>query len=503
MSWVTKEVVILLSVKVSKTGKVKINFVNMREEHNSAHKKALSKCQDLINQEQHIETSLARSSEQNRQNYSIRLNAVIDCIRWLLAQGLPFRGHDESQNSINQGNFLELLKFLAHHNEEVRRVSFDNAPGNDKLICHNIQKDIVRACALETTNVILKELGDNFFSILLDESRDVSVKEQLAVVLRFVDSKGCVVERLLGFKHVTSTTAQALKCALLDLLSAHGLSVSRIRGQGYDGTSNMQGEINGLKTLILKENECAYFVHCFSHQLQLALVAVAKNHINIASLFHVLCNIVNVVGGSCKRHDALREKQAARIIKALENEEITKGRGLNQESTLVRPSDTWWGSHYSTLLSLIQMFGSLIDVLDEIVEDGSHSDQRVEALHLVKDMQSFEFVFNLHLMKSILGIINDLSLALQRKDQDIRQAMLLLGICKKRIQGMRDDGWSTLLEEVSNFCEKFHVDTLNMNYLYVGERRSRRRAEKVTNLHHYQVELFNTVIDIQLQELNF
>ncbi|XP_073133535.1 uncharacterized protein [Henckelia pumila] len=287
--------------------------------HNSAHKKTLSKCQDLLNQEQHIETSLARSSEQNRQNYRV-----------------PFRGHDESQNSINQGNFLELLKFLACHNEEVRRVSFDNAPGNDKLICHNIQKDIVRSCAWETTNVILKELGDNFFSILLDESRDVSVKEQLAIVLRFVDSKGCVVERLLGFKHFTRTTAQALKCALLDLLSAHGLSVSRIRGQRYDGASNMQGEINGLKDLILKENECAYYIHCFAHQLQLALIAVAKNHINIASLFHVLCNIVNVVGGSCKRHDSLREKQAVRIIQALENEEITKGRGLNQESTLNR-----------------------------------------------------------------------------------------------------------------------------------------------------------------------
>ncbi|XP_073154226.1 uncharacterized protein [Henckelia pumila] len=228
----------------------------------------------------------------------------------------------------------------------------------------------------------------------------------------------------------------------------------------------MQGEINGLKALNLKKNECAYYIHCFAHQLQLALVAVAKNHINIASLFHILCNIVNAVGGTCKRHEALREKQAARIIQALENEEITKGRGLNQERTLVRPSDTRWGSHYSTLLSLIQMFGSAIDVLDEIVEDGLHSDQIAEVLHLVKDMQSFEFVFNLHLMKSILEITNDLSLALQR------QAMLLVGICKKRIQEMQDGGCSSLLEKVLNFCEKFQIDTLNMNDLYVGERRS-------------------------------
>lgn len=54
--------------------------------HNSAHKRTLSKCQDLLNQKQHVETNLARSSEQNRLNYRTQLNAVIDCIRWLLAQ---------------------------------------------------------------------------------------------------------------------------------------------------------------------------------------------------------------------------------------------------------------------------------------------------------------------------------------------------------------------------------------------------------------------------------
>ena len=71
----------------------------------------------------------------------------------------------------------------------------------------------------------------------------------------------------------------------------------------------MQGDINGLKTLILKEkeNKSAFYVHCFAHQLQLTLVAVTKNHINIAKFFYVVSNLVIVVGGSCKRRDALRD----------------------------------------------------------------------------------------------------------------------------------------------------------------------------------------------------
>ena len=43
--------------------------------------------------------------------------------------------------------------------------------------------------------------------------------------------------------------------------------MSKLRGQGYDGASNMQGEFNGLKTIILRENEYAYYIHCFAHQL--------------------------------------------------------------------------------------------------------------------------------------------------------------------------------------------------------------------------------------------
>ena len=98
-----------------------------------------------------------------------------------------------------------------------------------------------------------------------------------------MDKKGHVVEHLLGFEHVTNTSALSLKAVVEDLFARHGLSLLRLRGPGYDGASNKRGDFNGLKTLILKENEYAYYVHCFSHQLQLALVAVPKNHIQIAT----------------------------------------------------------------------------------------------------------------------------------------------------------------------------------------------------------------------------
>ena len=153
----------------------------------------------------------------------------------------------------------------------------------------------------------MKDLDNGFFLILVDESHDISVKEQMALVLHYVNKKGIIIEWFLSIVHVASTAALSLKYAIECLLCKHNLSLSKLRGQGYDGASNMYGDINGLKTLILKENKSAFYVYCFAYQLQLTLVGVAKNHINIAKFFYVVSNLVTAVGGTCKRWDALQD----------------------------------------------------------------------------------------------------------------------------------------------------------------------------------------------------
>ncbi|XP_025647324.1 uncharacterized protein [Arachis hypogaea] len=429
------------------------------------------------------------------------LGAAGSAVGFLLRQGLAFRGNDETDDSVNQKNFLELLNFLAQHNEEIGRA-FKNARGNLKLRAPSIQKDIVRAAASETTKVIVNDLGDELFAVLVDEARDISIKEQMSVCLRYVNKEGQVREHFLGLVHVSNTNALSLKLALESLLETYNLSLSRVRGQGYDGASNMQGEFNGLKTLILKENSYAFYVHCFAHQLQLALVTVAKKQVEIALLFNLLTNLCNVVGTSCKRRDMLRDSQMTKTIEALQSGETASGCGLNQEITLKRAGDTRWGSHYGTILRLISLFPSVVNVLEYVEEDGNNSEQRAEACHLLNVIQSFEFIFNLYLMKNILGVTNELSQALQRNDQDIVNAMALVKVSKQRLQTIRDDGWSLLVDEVSLFCEKYNITVPKMDDIFVSQGRSRRKAQKISNLYHFQVEIFYQVVDRQLQELN-
>ncbi|XP_024042885.1 zinc finger MYM-type protein 1-like [Citrus clementina] len=225
---------------------------------NSAHNIARRRCESLMNQKAHVATFFFNHSKKIKREYRLCLTAVIDCIRFLLRQGLAFCGNNESQSSDNRGNFL-----LANHNEEIKGVIFNNAPANLQMTSPDIQKQIVSVCSAETSRAIIKEIGDSLFSVMIDESRDISTKEQMAVVLCYVDKRGHVVERFIGIEHVIDTKAVSLKASLDIVFARHGLSMSRLRGQGYDGASNMQGVLNGLKTLILKENESAYYIHCF------------------------------------------------------------------------------------------------------------------------------------------------------------------------------------------------------------------------------------------------
>jgi hypothetical protein len=145
---------------------------------------------------------------------------------------------------------------------------------------------------------------------------------------------------------------------------------------------------------------------------------------------------------------------------------MSTGRGLNQEMNLKKHGDTRWNFHYGAIVSLITMFSSVINTVEDIVEDSLNSEQRAEANILNQSFQTFDFAFNLHLIKNVLGITNELSQALQQKDQDILNTMKLVEISKLRLQAMREDGWNSLLEKVSKFCAKNNITILNMDELY-------------------------------------
>ena len=55
------------------------------------------------------------------------------------------------------------------------------------------------------------------------------------------------------------------------------------------------------------------------------------------------------------------------------------------------------------------MWSSVLEVLENISEDGTDGEKKTTASGLIPRMESFEFVFILHLMIRVLGVTEELS----------------------------------------------------------------------------------------------
>lgn len=470
----------------------------------SYHSLALDKCKALMTARNDIQAIVQTVNASQAVENTTRLMASVDVAMFLAKQGLPFRGHDERDASVNRGNFLELLDFVAAYNDSVRRVVLNNAPQNLRLSSPEVQKEIVHSAAQLCREAIVREIqASKRFCVLVDEARDVSVKEQMAIVVRYVNSSGCIKERLLDLVHVSDTESQTLFETLDATLKLYHLRLDDIRGQGYDGASNMCGANRGLKTLILERNASAFFVHCWAHRLQLCLVSVARRMRDVNKFFFTINSIYNITCSSCRRRDVLREEQLKSIRSACEDGVVETGRGQNQETSLRPAGETRWGSHHHSLARILLMFDSLVNVLQYVADEGSLQQQRAEAEFALETVESFDFVFTLILMKKILSLSVDFSNALQRKDQDIVNALSLLETTKNLLVEMRDSGWSSLIEEVCLFCSSREIPVVNMEDVYQvrGRRRNNADSERNTNDHHYRVQVFLNIIDEQLAEL--
>ena len=156
---------------------------------------------------------------------------------------------------------------MAEHLGKARRNAMYTSPGiQNQLI--DILGDHVRGKIL---NRVKKA---QFFSVIADEVTDCSNKEQLSLVVRYVNPDDFQIrEDLVSFIECDSgITGRAIADKVISFLSTHGLDPTKLRGQAYDGAGNMAGKTKGAAALISSQYPLALYLHCASHTLNLAVV---------------------------------------------------------------------------------------------------------------------------------------------------------------------------------------------------------------------------------------
>ena len=82
---------------------------------------------------------------------------------------------------------------------------------------------------------------------------------------------------------------------------------------------------------------------------------------------------------------------------------------------------------------LQMMWPSVLEVLENVSKDANDGDKKTQASGFIERMESFEFVFVLHIMIKILGRTQELLQCLQRKNQKIVRVVGLIGAMLIRI----------------------------------------------------------------------
>ena len=178
-----------------------------------------------------------------------------------------------------------------------------------------------------------------FFTIIADEAADSSHKEQMSLVLRFVDSEMNVREEFISFLQCKwGLTGANLAKLILEALDNLTLSIENCRGQGYDGAGAVAGQINGLAAHILRLNPKALYTHCFSHRLNLSVcdslgIIEIKNmfkHVNEVSHFIRISQTLNMpFEENIKEHSSDTESRKATLVDVCRTRWVERVEGLD------------------------------------------------------------------------------------------------------------------------------------------------------------------------------
>ena len=199
---------------------------------------------------------------------------IVHAVIFLAKQSLPFRGDVEDLNlSKKPGNFLALLKTFAetdkvlfsHHRSPRAKNATYISPRSRNEIINVIGYDVILA------NINAEIKTAQYFSVLADEVSCHNV-EHLPICLRYVNGECNVREEFVAFVKLDQVRATDIADAIIECVENLGLSLSDLRGHGYDGAATISGYRAGVQANICVKQPKAHYTHCAGHSLNLAIL---------------------------------------------------------------------------------------------------------------------------------------------------------------------------------------------------------------------------------------
>jgi len=405
------------------------------------------------------------------------LKRLIDIVLFIGRQGIPYRGkheaaHSLTDNSLNHGNFLELVKLVAKYDTILgqhvdKSVTLSKKNKNKKgrgcmvtfLSKHFVNEKLIKSIGAAIQGKIVEEIVEcKKFSIMIDSTQDVSTMDQLAICVRYIFN-GIVQERLLSLVICKDSSGIALFKLLEDNLKLHGLLLEDIVACSFDGAANMKGIYHGLQAYLKKVNPDIVYTHCMGHVLNLVM-SESTNNLQLAEdLFGLIEQSAVFLTDSHKRMttwmSVTGEKHSAHG-KLYRLQKIGATRWWSKEKALSSIMDLQMIEDNDEVEN--SKFVTLLEFLVAVCKGNFNVQTKYMAKSLITNWSKFETILIANLLLDIYAVTSPISVYLQTKSINYLQAWNMIETLQKKIEKKRNENYiNSLYTKCKSFAEKINL----------------------------------------------
>lgn len=375
------------------------------------------------------------------------LYRLLHIIQFLAKQNLAFRGHREDirgHDSGNRGNFLELVNLLAKYDpllmEHLTKIKL-GARVPVSYLSPETQNEFINLLGQQVRSTIIRCIQEaKYYCVIFDSTPDISHKDQMSQVLRYVHIEGekvAVVESFVDFFEPKGKNAEDLSNDIIAKITSDGLDIQNLRGQAYDNAATMSGIHNGVQARIKALNPKATFVACTNHSLNLAGVHAASESVNSVTFFGTLEKLFAFFSASTSRWNALV---------------AVTGQAVK------RVTETRWSARHEAVKMLKNKFEEVLEVLEELTDSSQTSETRSGASLLLTAMQSFNFLTFLGFWAAVLPEVDDAQIYLQKRGLSVDKCAQKLCALKALLVESRDHFVQAAIDFAKTLCEKLTIE---------------------------------------------
>jgi len=324
--------------------------------------------------------------------------------------------------SNNPGNFLAVLDLIGSHDVFLRQHLVQPAKKNCTYKSPQIQNELIEIIGRE---IIQKQIIDEvkkakFYSLMADEVTSHNM-EELSLCLRFVDEHRNIREEFVEFLHLHRITGACISSAIKATLEKWNLPIADVRGQGYDGASNMSSDTVGVQALIREEAPLAGYMHCSGHALNL-VIASSCRQVEIRNMTDKLKAVCSFFLFSPKREGLLLDIVNRSAVHP------------SKRKPLIDMCRTRWAGRHIAYSHFYQCYVYIVQAL-EVIAHGWHHDicgeefqscwdtsSRSTAKSIVTALTSFEFIVCFMVVYQMLSHLSGITTKLQSTTIDILEA---------------------------------------------------------------------------------